>query len=428
MRAWKTSRRQLFGVTAGALAAAAGTARSASAEGSIRMFWWGSNDRAERTRKAIQAFEAADPGVSVTSEFAGWDGYWPRLATQIAGDNAPDLLQMDPLYMVEYARRGAIRALDSYRGGALQIDDFGEANLASCSIDGKLFGINNGINAFGTILNASAWRDRGVEPPAFGTTWQQLVEMCRAFKKANKKSGFYAIADGSGRDELFEIWLRGQNKMLYTPDGQLGFEAKDLTGWFEYWAALRADGGCVTPDIQALSKSDAETSPLTTGYAAADYAHSNEFIDFSQLNKAELSLTGIPVNEGNVASNYLKPSQMFSVSAGSRDPETAVKLANFLVNTPSGVQALGVERGIPAAPAMRALILPGLNANEKKTVEFITNLAPYAGKFPPALPKGAGEISTLILRLSQETGFESSTPAQAADQFVREANSILQRR
>lgn len=428
MRAWKVNRRQLFGVAAGAAVAAVGTPGLASAEAGIRMFWWGSNDRAERTRKAIQAFEAANPGVAVTSEFAGWDGYWPRLATQIAGGNAPDLLQMDPLYMVEYARRGAIRPLDPYRGGALQIDDFGEANLASCSIDGQLFGINNGINAFGTIVNAGAWHDRGVEPPTFATTWPQLVELCRTFKQGNKKSGFYAIADGSGRDELLEIWLRGQKKALYTPDGQLGFDAKDLTGWFEYWAGLRAEGGCVTPDIQALSKSDAETSPLTTGYAAADYAHSNEFIDFAQLNKADLSITGIPVNEDNVASNYLKPSQMFSVSAASRDPETAVKLANFLVNTPSGVQALGVERGIPAAPAMRALVLPDLNAEEKKTVEFISNLAPYAGKFPPALPKGAGEISTLLLRLSQETGFETSTPAQAADQFIREASSILQRR
>lgn len=428
MCAWKVNRRELFGVAAGALASAAGPSGSARAEGGIRMFWWGSNGRAERTNKAIQAFEAANPGVAVTAEFAGWDGYWPRLATQIAGGNAPDLLQMDPLYMVEYARRGAIRSLDSYRGGTLQIDDFGEANLASCSIDGKLFGINNGINAFGSIVDAGAWRDRGVEPPTFGTTWQQLVEMCGAFKKANKKKAFYAIADGSGRDELFEIWLRGQGKALYTPDSQLGFDAKDLTGWFEYWAALRADGGCVSAEIQALSKSDAETSPLTTGYAAADYAHSNEFIDFCQLNKAELSITGIPVHAGNVASNYLKPSQMFSVSATSRDPETAVKLANFLVNTPSGVRALGVERGIPAAPAMRALILPDLDEQEKKTVTFISDLAPYTGKFPPALPKGAGEISTLLLRLSQETGFASSTPGQAADQFISEANSILQRR
>ena len=64
----------------------------------------------------------------------GWDDYWTRLATQVAGGNAPDLIQMDYRYLFEYAGRGAILPLDDYMGKELNIADFGEANLAACQI------------------------------------------------------------------------------------------------------------------------------------------------------------------------------------------------------------------------------------------------------------------------------------------------------
>ena len=422
------NRRSFLQVTAGAAVMGTADLAQAAANARVRVFWWGSDERARRTKAGIRAFAAANPGISITSEFAGWDGYWPRLATQVAGRNAPDLFQMDPLYMLEYARRGVIRPLDEYRGKQLNIDDFGEANLASCSVDGKLYGVNLGVNAFGTIINAGSWRDRSVEPPGFDTTWEQLAEKCRAFAKANAKTGSFAVADGSGAEDAFEIWLRGQGKSLYTSDGQFGFDSKDVTAWFQYWDDLRKAGGCVTPDIQAQASSAAERAPLTTGHAAADFAHSNEFLPLSEINKAELSITGMPVTSGGRPASYLKPSQMLSVARTARDPEAAVRLAGFLANEAAGVKALGVERGVPAAQAMRDLITPDLVDNEKKTVAFISNLAPYVGSLPPTPPKGAGEISILLTRASQEVAFGRSSPRQGAESYVAEANAILARR
>lgn len=394
----------------------------------IRMFWWGGNDRAKRTESAVDAFKAGNPDLQVDTEFAGWDGYWTRLATQVAGRNAPDLIQMDPLYMREYARRGSIAQLDKYVGDLLDIETFGKANLESCSVDGSLYGVNSGVNAFGLVVDAGAWQEVGVLPPSFGTTWTELMEKTKAFAAANKKSGFYAIADGSGTENIFEIWLRSQGAQLYTDDGKLGFDQGLLTAWFQYWATMRAAGGCVTPDIQALSKNEVASQPLTLGHAAADFCHSNEFLSFCELRKAPLSLTGIPISAAAERSNYLKPSQMFSVSGGSKNPDAAVKLINFLVANPEGVKFLGVERGVPASPIMRHLLMPSLNDNERATVEFISNLEPYLGDIPPAPPSGGGEVSTLLLRISQEIGFGGSTPEQGAASYFEEANAVLTRR
>jgi len=86
--------------------------------------------------RQVDAFKAANAGVDVKTESAGWSDYWPRLATQVAGQNAPD---HDPRwtyrYLFEYARRGAIIPLDQYLGKSLDIADFGKPNLDSCSVE-----------------------------------------------------------------------------------------------------------------------------------------------------------------------------------------------------------------------------------------------------------------------------------------------------
>lgn len=61
----------------------------------LRMMWWGSQPRAERTFAVIEKFEEANPGSTIRGETVGWADYWTRLATQVAGRNAPDLIQQD---------------------------------------------------------------------------------------------------------------------------------------------------------------------------------------------------------------------------------------------------------------------------------------------------------------------------------------------
>jgi len=428
MSSYKHTRRSFIGLALSATAVTAWAPRMAAAGSEIRMFWWGGNDRAKRTKDAIAAFEKANADVTVTSEFAGWDSYWARLATQVAGGNAPDLIQMDPAYLVEYARRGVILPLDGYIGKQLNIADFGDGNLASCSVDGKVYGVNNGINTFCLFLDTGAWKERGVETPTFDTTWGQLAEKCAAFAAANTKQGFYAIADGSGSEWALELWLRSQRKQLYTADGKLAYEVADLAGWLQYWSDLRKSGGCVPADVQALSKDSVDTSPLTLGYAAADFAFSNQFIPFTQLNKSPLSLANPPAGNAGEKSNYYRPSQMFSVTSGSRNPEAAVALANFLVEKPEGVKALGLERGVPASPAMRDLLLPSLSDSEKSIVQFLEDLTPYvAATIPPAPPSGDGEIANVLARISEQVGFGASDAQKGAEDFFAEAQAILAR-
>jgi len=421
-------RRRFLGAGTGALCLPLlGAGKAFAADATIRMVWWGGDERARRTNEAVKAFMAANPGITVEPESMGWDDYWARLATQVAGGNAPDFIQMDYRYMFEYARRGAIRPLDEYLGKELKIEDFGKVNLASCSVDGKLYGGNVGVNSFGTIYDPAAWEAAGVEAPALGISWEEFAEKCAAFAKGNSKPKFHASADGSGSESLFEGWLRSHGKALYTDEGELAYTADDAAEWFRYWADIRASGGCVAPDIQALYKNTIETAPLSTGHAATDFAYSNQFVGFQKLNEATLAITGEPVKTGGQPGQYLKPSQMFSISANSEYPAETAMLINFLIRDPAGALILGVERGVPASPEVRDLLIPQLDEPSRKAVEYIASLTPYVGPLPPAPPQGAGEMNAVLIRISQEVGFEAATPEQGGAKLVDEAANVLKR-
>src|SRR5215510_153501 len=99
-------RRQLLVGMAATLAFGSAALSRANAATAMRFLWWGSKERTDRTFAAIKAYQGKNADVSIEGESFGWDNYWTRLATQTAGGNAPDLIQMDYRYIFEYARRG----------------------------------------------------------------------------------------------------------------------------------------------------------------------------------------------------------------------------------------------------------------------------------------------------------------------------------
>ena len=111
------------------------------------MFWWGSRERAERTDKTNKLFQEKNPGMTITGETLGWTDYWPRLATQTAGRNAPDVIQMDYRYIYEYARRGALLPLDPFVAKGLDLGDFSQAAIDSGKVDRKIYGVSLGLNS-----------------------------------------------------------------------------------------------------------------------------------------------------------------------------------------------------------------------------------------------------------------------------------------
>ena len=112
---YQPTRRNLLRISAAASAlvlTGCGTGSNPAAEETgpvtIRFTWWGGDARQKATQKVIDAFHAENPNITVVGEYGDWNGYWDKLATQVAANDAPDIIQMDEKYVREYGDRGAL--------------------------------------------------------------------------------------------------------------------------------------------------------------------------------------------------------------------------------------------------------------------------------------------------------------------------------
>lgn len=409
--------------------AALGLPTSAFAqERRLRMYWWGSKERADRTLQVNKLYQNTYTGVAIDGETLAWGDYWPRLATQTAGRNAPDVIQMDYRYIAEYARRGALMPLDPHVGKGLDLKDFPSSVIDSGKVDGKIYGVSLGGNTSATLYDKEAFAAVGIAPPNLDTDWKSFAKLMAEFTKAAKRPGYYGSQDAGGLESLFEGWLRTRGQELYTPDGKLGFGEKDIEEWFAYWGDLRASGGCVPPELQAMDKQNVENNMLTLGKAAVGFAHSNQLVAFQSLNKSKLAMTSYPTGgPGAKPGQYIKPSMLFSLSARTKEVDEAVRILNFFVNDVTAGKILGVERGVPASAPVLKGINESLDDQGRAMADFIAAMNSRVGPLPQTPPGGAGEIQVLLRRVNEQIGFDRLKVADGAKLFVSEASRILAR-
>jgi multiple sugar transport system substrate-binding protein len=424
----RLGRRQFLMGSSALLAAGAAGVNPVLAQGAdLRLIFWGGQNRADRTYGVVDLYEAAS-GNTVEGEFLAWNDYWPKLATQTAGGNAPDIIQMDYRYIVEYAKRSAIAPIDEL-GAKLAEAGFDEDQLEGGKVDGKLYGVSLGANSVAMLINTAAFEEAGVAIPTNDWTLDTLREIGEAFKAANIRGGMKAIADGSYSEPMLDNWLRQRGKALYTADGQLGFDEADATEWYQLWADLRAAGVCVSAEDQALDTGPLESTMLVTGKAALMPSNSNQLVAFQGLIPDRLDMVGYPrIAEGVGGGHYRKPSMFFSVANSSANQEAAADFLNFFVSDAEAAKILGVERGIPCLPGTRDIVAPTLDEANQIALNFVANLGDPLGPLPPPPPAAAGEVdSSLIRTLGQEVGFGAKSPEQAGAELVSGATAILTR-
>jgi multiple sugar transport system substrate-binding protein len=417
--------------SAALLAAGAAGLRPAFAQDTrLRLIFWGGKARADRTYGVTDLYTKANPAVGFDGEFMAFQDYWPKLATQTAGGNSPDVIQMDYRYIVEYARRNAIAPLDDLVGKSLKIDGFDQDQLDGGKVDGKLCGISLGANSTALMVNKAAFDEAGVPVPDRNLSYEDLPKLAEAFNKGNKRPGMKLWNDYSGGEPGLENWLRQRGKALYTADGKVAFEPQDITDWFQMWADLRTAGVTVSPDEQALDATDAiENTMITLGKAAVTYANSNQLIAFQAVNKDPLTMSNYPrLKAGSGGGHYRKPSMFFSLGANSAKKDEGAKFISFFINDPAAAKVLGVERGIPCVKATRDSVAPSLDAQSQIALNFVSNLGDLLGKLPPSPPSNAGEVSVALRTKSQEVAFGQQSPQDAGPAFVQQATEILARK
>lgn len=406
------------------LAACGSDSDSGSGGGKVKISfsWWGDASRAKATQNAVAAFEKAHPGIEVSTQYANFPSYNQKLATQIAGGGAADLIQIDWGNQTQYAKSNTL--LDLSKGpGKVDLSGLDPKFAGSGKDGGKQVAVPFGQTSQTFVVNATKLESLGVEVPKAGWTWDDLKAYAQEVhdKSGGKVAG---ISDPGTTWAAFQAWLLQRGKQLYAPDGKLAFTKDDLAGFWTFCTELRKSGAATPANQTATLISGPAEDPLAKGTAAAEWDYDSIYASHAAATKDKLVLVPLPA-EGGKTGMYAKPSMLLSVYARSKHPKEAAELLSFLVNDPAAAKALGTSRGLFPNLKVREQQAAGATGPDKVVADFEAASAPLLMATPSAPPKGDGQLLTLMQRVYGAVSFGQQSPEDGAASFMQQAEQIL---
>lgn len=362
----------------------------------MRLTWWGSQSRHDRTIAVVEMYEKANPGIDIVFEFANFNDYWTLLNTQAAAGELPCVMQHDYAYLAEWAKRGLLQSLNPFvEKGIIDLSSVADTAIAGGRVGDQLYGLSLGTNSQAIILDVDAFEKAGVALPDPKWTWTDFEKIAH---ELHEKLGIYAYGSPSLGDD--QIWTGMMVANGYLPFNEtntdLGYDDdKPLADHFNMLLRLQTDG-VIMPleEMAAQAASGPEASPIVTSKAAMQYQWSNQVVAIFKAagENRHFKLWHMPRPEGKGAANYLKPSMFFAIPTACTMPEEAAKFINFFTNNPEANDILLAERGVPISAAIREHLQPKLDTTGKETFDFLGRVEKDSSPIFPPNPPGYNDL------------------------------------
>lgn len=383
----------------------------------LRMGWWGSQTRHDKTIKVIEMYEKENPNVKIEYEFYDYDGYFIKLNTLVASDKVWDMFQLGgnfPAYLSK------IVPVDEYiSSGIIDTSNTTDAFLKTTQYEGNQIGISNGVNTYGIAYDPALFEEAGVPEPSDNWTWDDYANACNIIHEklgiyGSSKFDDFAAGCGSGIPQS-DINL---NFYAVSNDG-LGFDDYSLlTDYIQMRADLTASGAYPDPGALAEIK-DIEGDFLVTGEAAMTWVASNQFISLAQAAGKELKLVPIPRKTADGAAGAsIQSSQMFCISKDSKYPEEAAKFLNYFWTNIDANKVLAGERGMPIFSNITDALAVDLTPEQVLANNFVNLVGDFeVGEVNPVSPEPYQAITDYFNLSIQKVIYGEMTADAAAKDF-----------
>lgn len=347
--------------TAAGAAAEETTAAEVSTEPvELKFSWWGGDARHEATEKAIDAFMAKYPNITVTPEYGAWNGWEEKQSLNILGGNAADVMQINWNWIESYSANGTNFAnLEDY-ADVLDLTQFPQDSIDQCKADGKLMAIPVALTGRLFYWNETTFEEVGVALP---TDEASLFAAGAAFKAFDED--YYPLALGEYDRMIFlTYYLESVYGKPWVVDGEMQYTAEEIATGMEFMNKLEDEH--VIPTLATISGDMADSLDKNAKWIDGKYAGIFEWdSSASKFEKAVVESTNKPGQKfvigefipfGEFQGGFTKVSMGLAVAASSAHPKEAAMLINFLLNDPEGVEISSTERGIPCSKAAVSIL------------------------------------------------------------------------
>ena len=389
----------------------------------LRFTWWGNEVRNKMTNEVIAAFQAKNPNIKISAEPGEWSGYWDKLSTQVAGGDAPDIIQMDEQYLREFGNRKILLDLSTQ---TIRTDQFEQSSVDTGKVNDKLYALPAGVNALAIVVNPKVFEAAGVAIPDDKTWTWDAYEKVAAEVTSKSPKGTYGSANVIN-DSAFRAFLFQRGKAIFTDTG-LGFDEADTQAWFEMLASHQKAGAVPSPAEMAEDLNKAfELSMFGTGKIGMQILWSNQINALQKAAGAELKLLRLPSLDGTAkgANLWYKSGQYLSIASTSKHPKEAAAFIDFFLNEEEAAKILLAERGMPPNTSMVKVVTPLLGAADQHAAAYMTAIKPELRSAPVPPPLGISSFQKVMERYTQDLMFGRADAATAAKGFYAELKGMI---
>jgi multiple sugar transport system substrate-binding protein len=310
----------------------------------------------------IDLFEKKYPEISVTVENVGQGSphYQKIRSAVLAGEGAPDVVQMEYQYIPSFTVTDSLLDLAPYGAGELE-EDYVPWVWNQVSRDDVVYSLPQDVGPMGNLYRSDLLAQAGITEPA--ATWEQYAADAKTVKDA---TGSYISNLAASEPSQFVglLWQAGAKPFAYDGAETVGIdvnsdEAKKVA---EYWQGLiqqdlvSVDPGFNDQWYQAVSSGKyagwltAAWAPIFLEGTAADTAGKWSAAPLPQWQEGD-----------SVSGNWGGSSD--AVLASSENPIAAYELVEFLNHDPESTSKLALEQSL-FPPSNEVLESPDFTGQE----------------------------------------------------------------
>ncbi|TCO40594.1 multiple sugar transport system substrate-binding protein [Kribbella antiqua] len=287
----------------------------------VRYMNFSANDGHEKDLTAIvNAFQTANPNITVQVETVPYANYFTKLQTAVAGGTAADAFELNYENFVTYASNGSLAELKSVDSSVYK-----KSLYDAFTSDGKQYGVPESFSNVVLFYNKALFKQAGVAEPTASWTWKD--EQAAAAKLTNKGSKVWGDYQPVSYNEFYKVLAQNGGSFLNAERTEATFNspegveaAKFLVEKVGKTMPTEADGAG-TPDFDSKLFKSGKLAMWHTGIWM-----------FSPMADAPFDWD-VVVEPGNTR----KASAMFVnglvVNAASKNAEAAQKWISFLASS-----------------------------------------------------------------------------------------------
>lgn len=389
----------------------------------LRFSWWGGDARHQAYLDTVKLFEAENPDIKIKSEYSGWDGHYDRLITQIAGDVAPDVMQVDWNWLF------ALGTDKFYDLSTTTIDFSGydQAAIDNVTEDSKVLAVPYGDGISILVYNKTIFDQVGLPIP------KSYADLRNAAKVLKEKLGdsYYPLGTSGKNADRFthaRYYVEQKYGVPFITGKKVTYTEDQFTEGLEFALSLQDDG--VLPSAQSRDSEGVFDITQHPRWAKGQYAGTMTWAATARalqgaIGDMELVVGDFPRDLGEYPAAFVRSAPVFVINSQTKHAEAAAKFLDFFVNNPEANKLINTQMGLPGNTKAQQVLFEA-NIIDKSDPTYIATEKLKGNRGPLVSPYlEHAEPKQASVDIDEKLSYKLMTPREAAQGIIQAYNNYL---